>query len=63
MMPSTSTCCAWWGGADTEQPVDDGRRLVSDIGGEIVALDDAGHWVTEDRPDAYRDHLETFLAG
>ncbi|WP_373189890.1 alpha/beta fold hydrolase, partial [Halolamina sp.] len=52
-----------WGGADTEQPVDDGRRLVSDIGGEIVVLDDAGHWVTEDRPDAYRDHLETFLAG
>jgi len=40
-----------------------GRTVVSDIGGEIVALDDAGHWVTEDRPDAYRDHLETFLAG
>ncbi|ELZ18445.1 alpha/beta hydrolase fold protein [Haloterrigena salina JCM 13891] len=51
-----------WGVADAEQPVDDGRRLVDDIGGELVALEDAGHWVTEDRPDAYRDRLEAFLA-
>ena len=52
-----------WGAADAEQPVDDARRLVGDIGGEVVALEDAGHWVLEDRPDAYRDHLEAFLTG
>jgi pimeloyl-ACP methyl ester carboxylesterase len=51
-----------WGAADEEQPVEDARRLVDDIGGDVVALDDAGHWVTEDRPDAYRDRLEAFLA-
>ncbi|MFU8869877.1 alpha/beta fold hydrolase [Natronococcus sp.] len=50
-----------WGAADAEQPVDDGRRLVDDIGGDVVALEEAGHWVTEDRPDAYRDTLEAFL--
>ncbi|WP_226007504.1 alpha/beta fold hydrolase [Natrinema salinisoli] len=52
-----------WGAADAEQPVDDGRQLAADIGGEVVALEDAGHWVTEDRPDAYRDRLESFLTG
>ncbi|NHN49313.1 alpha/beta hydrolase [Halostella sp. JP-L12] len=50
-----------WGGEDTEQPVEDGDRLAEDIGGEVIALDDAGHWVTEDRPEAYCDHLEAFL--
>ncbi|WP_408957855.1 alpha/beta fold hydrolase [Natrinema sp. 74] len=50
-----------WGAADAEQPVDDGHRLVEDIGGDVVALEDAGHWVVEDRPTAYRDHLEAFL--
>lgn len=28
---------------------------------EVVALDDAGHWVTEDRPEADRDRLEVLL--
>ncbi len=51
-----------WGTEDAEQPVDDGHRLVEDIGGELVGLDDAGHWVTEDRPTAYRERLEAFLA-
>ncbi|MBX0294258.1 alpha/beta fold hydrolase [Haloarcula nitratireducens] len=51
-----------WGAADAEQPVDDGYRLAREVGGDVVALDDAGHWVTEDRPAAYRDHLESFLA-
>ena len=50
-----------WGAKDTEQPVEDGHRLTKDIGGKVVELDDAGHWVTEDRPEAYRDHLEAFL--
>ncbi|WP_137287751.1 alpha/beta fold hydrolase [Halorussus salinisoli] len=51
-----------WGAADEEQPAEDGRRLVDDVGGEVVAFDDAGHWVTEDRPAAYRDRLEEFLS-
>lgn len=51
-----------WGAEDDEQPVEDGQRLVDDIGGEVVALDDASHWVTEDRPETYRDRLEAFLA-
>jgi len=51
-----------WGGAEDEQPVTDGRRLVDDIGGDVVAFDDAGHWVTEDRPVAYREELEAFLS-
>jgi pimeloyl-ACP methyl ester carboxylesterase len=50
-----------WGAADGDQPVEDGHRLVEDIGGDVVALDDAGHWVVEDRPDAYGDRLEAFL--
>ncbi|WP_338741780.1 alpha/beta fold hydrolase [Haloplanus salilacus] len=52
-----------WGVADDQQPVEDGRRLVGDIGGDLVGLDDAGHWVTEDRPSAYREHLRAFLDG
>ena len=51
-----------WGAADGEQPVEDGRRLADDVGGEVVAFDDAGHWVTEDRQTAYRDRLEGFLS-
>ena len=50
-----------WGAEDAEQPVEDADRLTEDIGGGVVALDDAGHWVTEDRPKTYRDHLEAFL--
>lgn len=52
-----------WGAKDAEQPVEDGHRLTKDIGGKVVELDDAGHWVPEDRPKAYRDHLKAFLAG
>ena len=33
------------GADDAGQPVEDGERLVEDIGGELVALDDARHWV------------------
>lgn len=50
-----------WGAEDSEQPVEDGQRLVDDIGGELVGLEDAGHWVVEDRPEAYSDRLEVFL--
>ncbi|PSP75171.1 alpha/beta hydrolase [Halobacteriales archaeon QS_3_64_16] len=50
-----------WGAADAEQPIEDGERLIEDIGGECVGLEDAGHWVMEDRPDAYTEHVEGFL--
>lgn len=35
---------------------------VDDIGGKVVAFDDADHWVTENRSAAYRDELERFLS-
>jgi haloalkane dehalogenase len=50
-----------WGADDQFQPIEYGERLAADIGGEVVALDEAYHWVTEDRPDAYRKELQAFL--
>jgi pimeloyl-ACP methyl ester carboxylesterase len=50
------------GAGDGEQPVDDGEGLAGEVSGDVVALEDADHWATEDRPAAYRDHLESFLA-
>jgi pimeloyl-ACP methyl ester carboxylesterase len=50
-----------WGAADAEQPIEDGKRLIEDIGGECVGLEDAGHWVMEDRPEAFTEHVERFL--
>jgi pimeloyl-ACP methyl ester carboxylesterase len=52
-----------WGGDDVLQPVEYGERLAEDLGGAVVELDDAYHWVVEDRPDAYREELRAFLAG
>ena len=37
------------------------RSLRAREGAIGEALDRANHWVTEDRPDAYRDHLAGFL--
>lgn len=53
-----------WGGEDVLQSVDYARRLGDELGGstELVALERAYHWVVEDRPDAYTDHLRDFLA-
>jgi haloalkane dehalogenase len=53
-----------WGGDDVMQPVAYAERLAGDVAGdaEVVALDRAYHWVVEDRPDAYREHLRPFLA-
>ncbi len=56
----TALCCLW-GAEDAEQPVEDGRRLVDDVGGELTALDGAGHWVMEDRPVTYAERLRRFL--
>ena len=50
-----------WGAADAEQPIKNGERLIEDVGEECIGLEDAGHWVMEDRPDAYTEHVEGFL--
>ena len=52
-----------WGADDQFQPIEDGERLANETGGEVVPLDEAYHWVTEDRPEAYREELSTFLLG
>lgn len=51
-----------WGGDDVLQPIEYGERLAEDLDGEIVELEDAYHWVLEDRPEAYREELRAFLA-
>lgn len=51
-----------WGAADEFQPVDNARRLAGDLDRtERVEIEAAGHWVPEDAPDAYTDHLTAFL--
>lgn len=49
-----------WGADDILQPVSYAERLASDVAGEaaVVEIDDAYHWVVEDRPEAYAAHLE-----
>ncbi len=49
-----------WGGDDVMQPLPFAECLADDVGGEVVALDRAYHWVPHDRPDAYADHLRSF---
>ena len=55
------TLLCLWGAEDTEQPVADGKRLVEDLGGKLVSLEQARHWVIEDQPDAYREKVREFL--
>jgi len=50
-----------WGEDDVLQPIDYGRRLAEDVGGEVRALSRSYHWVVEDRPDAYREACRAFL--
>ena len=52
-----------WGADDVLQPIDQAHRLADAISGRatIEGLDRAYHWVTEDRPAAYREHLREFL--
>lgn len=51
-----------WGAEDEFQPMKFAERLRDDIDdAEVIGLDDATHWVMEDRPDAYREHLNAFL--
>ena len=59
----TADLLCLWGGDDVLQPAENGERLVDAVAGdgEVVALDRAYHWVTQDRPDAYRERLVEFL--
>lgn len=51
-----------WGGEDEFQPIEWAQRLDNDIDtAELIGLDEATHWVMEDRPAAYRDELSDFL--
>ena len=58
----TANLLCLWGADDAFQPIEYGERLVEEVGGEIVALDEAYHWVMEDRTEAYVEELENFLA-
>ena len=60
----TADLLCLWGADDGLQPVENAQRLIRETAGEgrLVSLDSAAHWVTHDRPDAYRDHLLDFLA-
>lgn len=51
-----------WGTDDDEQPIEDAERLAAELPNATLApIEDAGHWVPEDRPRAYRDGLAAFL--
>ncbi|GAB3668422.1 alpha/beta fold hydrolase [Halopiger thermotolerans] len=52
-----------WGAEDEFQPIEYAERLEEDIPtAEVVGLEEATHWVPEDRPDAYAERLAAFLA-
>jgi haloalkane dehalogenase len=59
----TADVCCLWGADDVLQPVSYAERLVDDVSGDaaVVELEDAYHWVVEDRTDAYREELRAFL--
>ncbi|QDX40934.1 alpha/beta hydrolase [Salarchaeum sp. JOR-1] len=59
---TADTLCLW-GGDDILQPVSYAEWLAEDVSGagEVVTLDDAYHWVMEDRPKAYTEELRAFL--
>lgn len=48
-----------WGADDILQPIDYAERLAADVSGDatVVPIEDAYHWVVEDRPDEYADQL------
>jgi haloalkane dehalogenase len=50
-----------WASEDVLQPIEYGRRLAAAVGGEVVGLEEAFHWVTEDRSETYREELRRFL--
>lgn len=51
-----------WGAEDDFQPIEYAERLEGEIPeSDLVSLDEAYHWVVEDRPEVYREHLREFL--
>ena len=51
-----------WGAEDDFQSIEWAEQLHEDIDDtELIGLDNASHWVPEDRPDAYREELNSFL--
>jgi len=50
-----------WAEDDIFQPIEYGERLADEIGGEVVPLSNAYHWVVEDRPEQYVEELQAFL--
>jgi pimeloyl-ACP methyl ester carboxylesterase len=52
-----------WAEDDVMQPIEYGERLADDVGGEVVRLSDAYHWVPQDAAADYREELAAFLAG
>lgn len=50
-----------WARNDVMQPLSYGERLADEVGGEVVELDAAYHWVIEDRKETYREELARFL--
>jgi Predicted hydrolases or acyltransferases (alpha/beta hydrolase superfamily) len=50
-----------WAEDDMMQPIEYGERLAEDVGGEVVRLSDAFHWVPEDVGTEYRKELADFL--
>jgi len=59
---TAETLCLW-GADDVLQPIDNAERLADAVAGDatVVGLDDAFHWVTHDRTEAYREQLREFL--
>lgn len=58
----TAATLLLWGENDEFQPIQWAEQLADDISNaEISGLDQANHWVMEDRPDAYRERLSDFL--
>ncbi|MFC6989469.1 alpha/beta fold hydrolase [Haloplanus sp. GCM10025708] len=52
-----------WGADDVLQPLANAERLAADVSGNaaVDGLDEAYHWVVEDRTTAYRRRLRSFL--
>ena len=53
--------CCLWGAEDAFQPIEYAERLAEETGGEVVALDEAYHWVMADRTERYIEELRSFL--
>lgn len=51
-----------WGAEDRIVSVDYGRKYAEAIGGDFTVIEDAGHYGYLERPDAFADKIDTFLA-